>query len=54
MEFLAVSFISAALLGLGMAGSTESGFRVGRRRLGKDPEKKVEGFGAVESSFFSI
>jgi len=54
MEFLAVSFISAALLGLGMAGSIESGFRVGRRRLSKDPEKKVEGFGAVESSIFGI
>ena len=54
MEFVAISFISATLLGLGMAGSMETGYRMGKRRLKKYPENKSEGFGAVESSIFGI
>ena len=52
MEFVAISFISATLLGLVMAGSMETGYRMGKRRLKKYPENKSEGFGAVESSIF--
>jgi hypothetical protein len=54
MEFVAVALISATLLGLGMAGSIETGYRVGKRRLKKYPESKSEGAGAVESSIFGI
>ncbi|MCT0230210.1 hypothetical protein KQ306_04955 [Synechococcus sp. CS-1324] len=54
MEFLAVSLLSATLLGLGMAGSIETGYRIGRRRLIRDPERTIEGFSAVENSIFGI
>lgn len=54
MEFLAVALISASLLCLGMAGSVEAGYRVGKRRLSVYPEGKFEGAGVVESSVFGI
>lgn len=54
MEFIAVALISAILLSLGMAGSIEAGYRVGKRRLKKYPESKTEGSNAVESSVFAI
>lgn len=54
MEFIAVALISTILLSLGMAGSIEAGYRVGKRRLKKYPESKTEGSGAVESSVFAI
>jgi hypothetical protein len=54
MEFVAVALISTTLLCLGMAGSIETGYRVGKRRLKKYPESKTEGSGAVESSIFAI
>lgn len=54
MEFVAIALISTILLGLGMAGSIETGYRMGKRRLRKYPESKSEGSGAVESSVFAI
>lgn len=54
MEFVAVALISAISLSLGMAGSIEAGYRVGKRRLKKYPESKTEGSSAVESSVFAI
>ncbi len=54
MEFVAVALISTTLLCLGMAGSIETGYRMGKRRLKKYPEGKSEGSGAVESSIFGI
>ncbi len=54
MEFIGVAIISATLLCMGMAGSIEAGYRVGKRRLKKYPESKSEGYGAVESSVFAI
>ncbi|MEA5508718.1 hypothetical protein VB715_02965 [Crocosphaera sp. UHCC 0190] len=54
MEFVAVALISTILLSLGMAGSIEAGYRVGKHRLKKYPESKSEGAGAVESSVFAI
>jgi hypothetical protein len=54
MEFVAVALISTILLSLGMAGSIEAGYRVGKRRLKKYPESKTEGSGGVESSIFAI
>jgi hypothetical protein len=54
MEFVAVALLSTALLGLGMGGSIEAGYRFGRRRLKKFPDGKFEGAGAVESSIFGI
>jgi hypothetical protein len=54
MEFVAIALISTTLLGLGMAGSIEAGYRAGKRRLKKHPESKTEGSGAVESSVFAI
>lgn len=54
MEFLAVAFISSTLLCLGMAGSVEAGYRMGKRRLKKYPESKSEGSSVVESSVFGI
>lgn len=54
MEFIGVAVISTTLLCLGMAGSIEAGYRVGKRRLKKYPESKSEGSGAVESSVFAI
>ena len=54
MEFVAVALISTTLLCLGMAGSIETGCRMGKRRLKKYPESKSEGSGAVESSIFGI
>jgi hypothetical protein len=54
MEFVAVALISTTLLCLGMAGSIETGYRMGKRRLKKYPESKSEGSGAVESSIFGI
>jgi hypothetical protein len=37
-----------------MAGSIEAGYRMGKHRLKKNPERKSEGSGAVESSVFAI
>jgi hypothetical protein len=54
MEFIAVALLSTTLLCLGMAGSIETGYRMGRRKLEKYPESKIEGSGAVESSVFGI
>lgn len=54
MEFVAVAILSTTLLCLGMAGSIETGYRMGRRRLEKYPDSKSEGSGAVESSIFGI
>lgn len=54
MEFVAVALISTILLSLGMAGSIEAGYRMGKHRLKKYPESKSEGSGAVESSVFAI
>lgn len=54
MEFLAATFLSSILLCLGMAGSIETGYRLGKRRLEKYPENKAEGSGAVDSSIFGI
>jgi hypothetical protein len=54
MEFVAVALISTTLLCLGMAGSIETGYRIGKHRLKKYPESKSEGAGAVESSVFGI
>lgn len=54
MEFLAIALISSTLLCLGMAGSVEAGYRMGKRRLEKHPESKTEGSGVVESSVFGI
>ena len=54
MEFIAVALLSTTLLCLGMAGSIEAGYRTGRRRLKKYPDRKYEGAGAVESSIFGI
>ncbi len=54
MEFIAVALLSTTLLCLGMAGSIETGYRIGKRRLEKYPDSKAEGSGAVESSVFGI
>ncbi|MGI0488589.1 hypothetical protein ACN4EK_24530 [Pantanalinema rosaneae CENA516] len=54
MEFIAVALLSTTLLCLGMAGSIETGYRLGKRRLKKYPNSKTEGSGAVESSVFGI
>lgn len=54
MEFVFATLLSSALLCLGMAGSLETGYRLGKRRLGKYPENKNEGSSAVESSIFGI
>lgn len=54
MEFVAVALISTTLLCLGMAGSIETGYRMGKRKLEKYPESKSEGSGVVESSVFGI
>lgn len=54
MEFIAVALVSTTLLCLGMAGSIETGYRMGKRRLEKYPDSKTEGLGAVESSVFAI
>lgn len=54
MEFIAVALLSTTLLCLGMAGSIETGYRLGKRRLEKYPGSKTEGSGAVESSVFGI
>jgi small nuclear ribonucleoprotein (snRNP)-like protein len=54
MEFVAVVLISTTSLCLGMAGSIETGYRMGKRRLKKYPEGNPEGSSAVESSIFGI
>lgn len=54
MEFIAVALLSTTLLCLGMAGSIETGYRLGQRRLEKDPDSKAEGASVVESSVFGI
>jgi hypothetical protein len=54
MEFVAVALLSTTLLCFGMAGSIETGYRMGKRRLEKYPGSKPEGSGAVESSIFGI
>jgi hypothetical protein len=54
MEFIAVALLSTTLLYLGMGGSIEAGYRMGKRRLKKHPGEKFEGSGAVESSIFGI
>jgi hypothetical protein len=54
MEFVAATLLSTILLCLGMAGSIETGYRTGKRRLEKHPESKAEGAGAVENSVFGI
>lgn len=54
MEFLAATFLSSILLCLGMAGSIETGYRLGKRGLEKYPEGKAEGSSAVDSSIFGI
>jgi hypothetical protein len=54
MEFVAATLVSSILLCLGMGGSLEAGYRLGKRRLEKHPESKTEGSGAVDSSIFGI
>jgi phosphate/sulfate permease len=54
MEFVAATLLSSILLCLGMGGSLEAGYRLGKRRLEKHPESKTEGSGAVDSSIFGI
>ena len=54
MEFVAVALLSTILLCLGMAGSIETGYRMGKRKLEKYPDSKIEGSGAVENSIFGI
>ncbi len=54
MGFIAVALIAATLLSLGMAGSIEAGYRLGKRRLKNYPESKVEGSSEVKSSVFGI
>ena len=54
MEFVAATLLSSILLCLGMGGSLEAGYRLGKHRLEKYPESKPEGSGAVDSSIFGI
>lgn len=54
MDFLSATLLSAILLCLGMLGTIETGYRLGKRKLEKNPEDKTEGQGPVESSVFAI
>jgi hypothetical protein len=54
MEQVAGYIVWAVVLFVGMIGLIEVGRRIGRRRMAKDPQGALTGFGAIEGAVFGL